>query len=382
MSSRTLHSWLFAAFGVVALCSSGCGTTKSGQRYTRDEAARLLQRLEVVSLELGTFPIEGAASVIDGDTIRVRGLQASLRLLAIDAEETFKHEHERRAYAAGWERYKKAARGSSPRPAKFATPLGDEAKVWAQSFFDGIDEVRLERDHPGEIRDYYGRYLAYVFVKKNGEWLNYNLECVRHGFSPYFVKYGRSRRFHREFVEAQAAAQQARIGIWAPGKEHYDDYPERLAWWADREAAITRFERQMEEKPQQYIALTRWDAMLKLEQRVGQEVTILGSVSEVRFSQDRGPSVVKLSRNRSNDFDVVFFDRDVLLASGVQYKKGEYVQVRGTVNKYKNSKLQLVVTLPGQVLAPSEQLERLLTDDQNKAEQKDAAESGPDAEGE
>jgi endonuclease YncB( thermonuclease family) len=355
----------------LALFLAGCGNTAATKRYTRDEAAGLLKKLEVVSLELGEYPIDGAGAVIDGDTIRVKGLDSSMRLLAIDTEETFKHEFERQAYAAGWEKYKKEVRGSSARPVKFPTPLGEDAKHFAQGFFDGATQVRLERDHPGEIRDYYGRYLAYVFVKREGVWLNYNLECVRNGFSAYFVKYGRSRRFHKEFVEAEATARAAKLGIWKPGAQHYDDYDERLKWWGEREQAITRFEKMMEEDPVGHIALTRWDALLKLEQRVGKEVILLGAVSEVRFGE-KGPSVVKLSRSRGSDFDVVFFDRDVLLSSGVQYKKGEYVQVRGLVNKYRDTyrnvdKLQMVVSLPGQVLAPSTELEQLLGEDDKAA---------------
>jgi endonuclease YncB( thermonuclease family) len=353
-----------ALAALLALSLLGCNATKSGQRYTREQAAALLKRLEVVSVELGEFPIDGVGSVIDGDTIRVKGLQSSMRLLAIDAEETFKHEDERRAYAAGWEQYKKKMRGSSSRPVKFATPLGDEAKHWAMDFLQGIDSVKLERDHPGEIRDYYGRYLAYVLVKKNDTWVNYNVECVRAGMSPYFVKYGRSRRFHKEFMEAEKEAKAAQRGIWKPGAEHYDDYEERLAWWWDREKAITRFERQAEDNPNEYIALTRWDAMTKLEQKLGQQVTVLGAVGDVKFGE-RGPSVVKLSRNRGNDLDIVFFDKDVLLSTGVQFKRGEFVQVRGLVNKYRDNfrnrdTLQVVVSLPGQVLAPSKELEQLL----------------------
>ncbi|MBK7863696.1 MAG: thermonuclease family protein [Archangiaceae bacterium] len=356
-----MRSVFFLAALVVC---SACSTTRSGQRYSRTQATQLLTRLEVVALELGEFPIDGSASVVDGDTIKVRGLDSSLRLLALDTEETFKHESERRAFAAGWNHYKAEMRGESSRPVKYATPLGEDAKTWASAFFDGVTSVRLERDHPGEIRDYYGRYLAYVMVKKDGRWVNYNVECVRHGFSPYFVKYGRSRRFHREFVEAQKLAQQDKLGIWAPDRQHYDDYPERLKWWAAREASITRFEKQMEDRPESYIALTRWDAMLKLEQKLGKEVTLLGSVSEVKFGE-HGPSLVRLSRNRGNDFDVVFWDKDVLLASGAQYKQGEYIQVRGVVNKYRDEnrnvdRLQLVVSLPGQVLAPSRELETLL----------------------
>lgn len=343
-----------------------CNTTRDAKRFTRDEAASLLKRFEVVGLDLGEFPFDGPAAVIDGDTVRVKGLGASLRLIGIDTEETFKKDFEREAFAAGWEQYKKQMRGDSPRPVKMATPLGEEAKQFAQAFFEGVDRVRLERDHPGEIRDFYGRYLAYVFVKKNGQWVNYNVECVRAGMSPYFTKYGRSRRFHREFLAAQKEAREAKRGIWDPGKMHYDDYDERLRWWGEREAAVTRFEKEQAQHPDSYIALTRWDALLRLEQRVGQEAVIFGAVQDVRLSEN-GPAVVKLARNRSSSFDVVFFDKDVLLNTGLQFKHGEYVQVRGTVQKYRDRRglehLQVQVTLPGQVLAPSEQLERLLMAD-------------------
>lgn len=353
---------------VIPLCLAliSCGTTRESKRFSRDETASLLKKLEVVSLELGEFPIDGPQSVIDGDTIRVHGLSASMRLLAVDTEETFKKNWEREAFSQGWEAYKKQMRGKSSRPVKMATPAGDDAKHYAQEFFEGATSVRLERDHPGEIRDFYGRYLAYVFVKKNGEWVNYNVECVRAGHSPYFTKYGRSRRFHKEFIDAQEEARAAQRGIWKPGAMHYDDYDERLRWWNEREQAITRFEREQIEHPDTYIALTRWDAMLKLEQRLGQEVTVLGSVQDV-VQREVGPSVVKLARTRTQNFDVVFWDRDVLLNTGLQFKSGEYVQVRGVINKYRNSRgsdsLQLQVTLPGQVLAPSEQLEQILQSD-------------------
>lgn len=349
-----------------ALLASGCGTTTATKRFTRDEAEALLKRLEVVSLELGEFPFEGASAVIDGDTVRTRGLMASLRLLAIDTEETFKKDWESQAFAAGWEEYKKKMRGNSDRPVKMATPAGEDAKRFAQSFFEGVTSVRIERDHPGEIRDFFGRYLAYIFALKNGQWVNYNVECVRAGHSPYFTKYGRSRRFHREFIEAQKEAIAAKRGVWKPYTMHYDDYEERLRWWGEREAAITRFEREQEQNPDSYVALTRWDAMLRLERRLGQEVTLLGAVQDI-IQRESGPVVVKLARTRTQSFDIVFWDRDVLLSSGLQFKRGEYVQLRGVVQKYRNAQglnsLQMQITLPGQVLAPSEELERLLSTD-------------------
>ena len=147
---------------------------------------------------------------------------------------------------------------------------------------------------------------------------------------------------------------------------HYDDYEERLRWWGEREQAITRFEREADAAPESHIALTRWDAMLKLEQRLGQEVTVLGAVADV-VQRENGPAVVKLARTRTSNFDIIFWDRDVLLNTGLQFKRGEYVQVRGVVQKYRNSRgmdsLQMQVTLPGQVLAPSEQLEQMLSTD-------------------
>ncbi len=352
------------------LLLAGCQTTKSGKRYAQDETARLLKRLETVSLELGEYPIEGSQSVLDGDTIRVKGLSNTLRLLGIDTEEIFHHEAERREFAAGWESYKKKMRGDSAHPVKMSTPVGEDAKVFAQGFFEGVDKVKLERDHPGEIRDFYGRYLAYVFAFKDGKWVNYNIECVRAGFSPYFVKYGRSRRFHKEFMDAEKQARAAKTGIWDPTKLHYPDYEERLKWWWGRENTISRFEKMAEEDPEHFVALTRWDAMLRLEQRVGETVTVLGSVSEVKFGET-GPSVVKLARSRGNSLDVVFFDRDVLLGTGLQFKSGEYVQIRGVVAKYRDpyrnvDRLQLQVTLPGQVLAPSTQLQDMLSGEEAK----------------
>ena len=42
--------------------------------------------------------LQGIASVIDGDTIRVDGLDASMRLLGLDTEETFKRKSEWRDF--------------------------------------------------------------------------------------------------------------------------------------------------------------------------------------------------------------------------------------------------------------------------------------------
>lgn len=307
-------------------------------------------------LVIGEFPMEGSSAVLDGDTIEVGNLDASMRLLALDTEETFKRDEERRGYELGMEKYCQVMRGDSPRPVKMATPMGEAAKTFAKKYFEGVTKVRLERDHPGEIRDYYGRYLAYVFVEKNGKWENYALAAVRAGMSPYYPKYGRSRRFHKEFLEAMALARQEQLGIWDPKSESCHDYDERLEWWNARGDAIHAFEEQMAKNPDEFIALTRWDALRKLEKRIGEQAVVLASVGEIRLG-DRGPTTVKLNRTRGTNMTVVFWDKDVLAASGIAGMIGEYVQVRGIVSKYVNKHngretLQIEVSLPGQVSAP------------------------------
>lgn len=360
---RTASS-LVPALLALAL-AAGCGTTRGEQRYSKAQAAQALARFETVGLELGEFSIDGDAAVTDGDTIRVKGLKASLRLIGIDTEEIVHHVEERRSMdSMPWDEYVKKMRGGSARPVKMATPLGYDAMKFAQSFFKGVTTVKLERDTPGEIRDYYGRYLAYVFAQKDGKWVNYNIESVRAGMAPYFSKYAYSRRFHNEFVEAQKQAQALKLGIWDPNKKHYPDYEERLTWWNARAEVIAAFEKDMETH-ENHIALTRWDTLRRLSKKVGQEVVLLGSVGEIRRGDGTSPTIVKLAMRRGTDFDVVFFDKDLFLSSDLGKMKGEYVRVRGFVRRYKdkargNEKLQMIVTAPGQVMMPDDQMDELI----------------------
>lgn|GEM_PF-1095117 len=351
--------WVLAVLLSLAL-AGGCGgtiKTKSQRKFSREKTASALKKLDQEGLLIGEFPLRANKAILDGDTVVVEGLDASLRLIGIDTEETFKKDWERKLYAKGFEEYKKQLRGNSKRPVKMATPLGEEAKVFAEKFFNGIKTVRLERDHPGELRGFYGRYLAYVFAKKNGEWVNYNIECVRAGMSPYYTKYAQSRRFHKEFLEAEAEAKAQKLGIWDPNKEHYTDYEERQDWWFRRGAIIDYFESE-EKKHDNYFALTRYNTMMELDKRVGQEVVVFGAIGDIRFNE-RGPTLVKMSRTRFESFDVVFFDKDVFNSLNLVDQKGEYIFVRGVVRRYKNKytgreTLQIIVNLPSQVWVPTD----------------------------
>ncbi|HEY3803409.1 MAG TPA: thermonuclease family protein [Kofleriaceae bacterium] len=277
--------------------------------------------------------------VVDGDTIRVSGLDNSLRLLGIDTEETFKHRSEREAFARGWQQYVTGVRGTSRHPVKFATPLGEDAKRWADAWFADVHAVKIERDDPQEIRDRYGRYLAYVLAEKHGKWLCYNVEAVRAGMSPYFPKYGRSRRYHADFVAAEAEAKAAHRGIWAPNAQAYPDYPEREAWWAARGDFVEAFRAHANDPS--YIDVSHADASARLGQLVGKPVVVLGVVDKIYGGH---PARVMLG-----EVPLVFFHADVLDGTQLAAWQGEFVTASGTVSIYKG-KLELVIDRPSQIV--------------------------------
>lgn len=316
----------------LGLLAASCHPPES-KRYTRKQAQASLGKLETPGLVVGEFKL---GEIVDGDTVHVDGLDSSLRLLGIDTEESYHNEAQRRCVEDGWEQCLKKTKGNSPRPVKMSTPLGDQARTWAIEWFKGVTTVRIERDHPAEIRDRYNRYLAYVYAQKNGVWTNYNIEAVRAGMAPYFAKYGRSRRFHKEFVAAEAEAKAAHRGIWEEGTMHYPDYPEREAWWNARGDFVEQFRVAAETNPN-YIDITHWDAMTKLEHLVGKEVVVLGTVDNVRIGE-KGPSTVTLGRKLGDDFPLIFFDKDVLGTSGIEGWKGEFITATGTPSWYENKK--------------------------------------------
>jgi endonuclease YncB( thermonuclease family) len=200
--ARSLDSRLCAVRVVTTSSVVGC-LAYSGQPMRADLVVPMLLRRSAIvaalllcvaaaafadsdpGLVLGELPI---TKVVDGDTLRVAGLDDSLRLIGLDTEETFKRAADRRAAEADWPAFLRTQRGASLRPVKGPSPLGEEARRFAVGFFAGVDRVRLERDHADERRDSYGRHLAYALVRRDGRWVNYNVEAVRAGMSPYFTK--------------------------------------------------------------------------------------------------------------------------------------------------------------------------------------------------
>jgi endonuclease YncB( thermonuclease family) len=330
---------------------TAAGAAVADRRHRAPAAEHKPSVPPAAGLVLGEYPL---GRIVDGDTLVVDGLDASLRLLGMDTEETFKTRADRKLFGAGWPAYLKAKRGDAPHPVKMATPLGEDAKAFAKRFFDGVTTVRLERDEPREIRDRYDRYLAYVLVKTAQGWRNYNVEGVRAGMSPYFTKYGYSRRYHQDFLAAEAEARAAHRGIWAPGAQAYPDYPERAAWWRARAEFIDAFRKASASDPS-LIDLTHEDAPATLEAQLGKPVTVLATVGEVRPGH---PARVLLSRRRGADLPLIVFSPEVLAASHLADARGEFITVRGAPSIYEHpqthhKELQIVVDRADQItLAP------------------------------
>ena len=217
---------------------------------------------------------------------------------------------------------------------KFASPAGELARDFARQFFAGATEVRLEYDSLENRRGYYNRYLVYVYALKDGEWINYNLEAVRAGWSPYFSKYGYSVRFHQDFVEAQAEAQEAQRGIWSPSIRHYPDYEGRLPWWNRRGDAVEYFRAHHGDDPTYVIVGTDagWERLPQLE---GQDIVIFGTLGDLHY--DWEPPRAMIGHRRGDDFQIVAFRDGALEDLQLERFAGEYFYMRGRLDFYRGS---------------------------------------------
>lgn len=170
--------------------------------------------------------------VIDGDTIKLMldGKEESIRFACLDTEES-QHGSDKPVTNAGIlaSKWAKAYFGTNEK----GIPSGD---VRVDIEFDTNDPVQVcLRKH----RDNYGRLLGYIY--KSGAKENSNTRIVQEGWSPYFVKYGRSRFYHGQLMEAEATAQAANLPIWNPDTNkggNQRDYSTLIPWWHMRDSVV------------------------------------------------------------------------------------------------------------------------------------------------
>ncbi len=156
--------------------------------------------------------------VLDGDTI-VLDNGETVRLIGVDAPETH-------------------------HPEIPVQRFGEEATEFLRRFAEGF-ECTLEYE-PSNIRDQYGRLLAYVFV---GDRLA-NAEIIRRGYAYAYTRFP----FHRqtEFIALEREARERQYGLW-----HLSLRDGRIANLVDRYESLSmegrkRLDDILEELVQQY----------------------------------------------------------------------------------------------------------------------------------
>ncbi|MFO0933513.1 MAG: thermonuclease family protein [Planctomycetota bacterium] len=292
-------------------------------------------------LVLGTFRL-APTPVVDADTLKLDEPRESVRVLGVDAEEVFHKPEDREAAARDFAAYAKAMRGDAARPRKYGTPAGEAAKAFAQAWFAGVTEVRLELDEPGRDRDGFGRRLAHVFATKDGREQLFAEVLLRAGWAPYFVKYGRSPRFDARFKAAQAAARAEKLGIWSDGVAHYPDYDERLTWWEGRAAQVDAWAADVTgpTPPPNPIRLGVPAETARLATLLGQRVTLFASLD--RLVTDREPRRMLFVDAPNRPFAVVVLDPKVWSALDLPAVEARFARVSGTVSEYRG-RLQVVL---------------------------------------
>ena len=147
------------------------------------------------------------SDVVDGDTIKVvsRGFETTVRLIGIDTPET-------------------------RRPGGFVQCFGPAATRRTKSLLPlGLD-VRLVGDPTQDVRDRYGRLLAYVYRPgTSGARGSVNYELVAAGYAKVYVYRGVPFRYAQPFQSAQASARRRRAGLWGVPCHGNTTQPDRSA---------------------------------------------------------------------------------------------------------------------------------------------------------
>lgn len=298
----------------------------------------------------GTTMMARLLKVVDGDTVKVEvdGHNESVRLTCLDTEESW------------------------PGGNKPVTEAGRQASAWAKSWFGADAEgmpaaevmLRLEFDtaDPPSLammrhRDNYGRLLAYVWRDQT----NYCLAAIAAGWSPYFVKYGRSRLYHGDFLQAEAQAQSRGIGIWNAeinGSGPSRDYLRLVSWWQMRDSWIEAYRAV---GPQAGALSVRLDhAHLMTAAQRAESVTVFCDL-QAGINRWVGDSALIYAGSPAQPFNLWIPDRhaasaqDLLRLLATRYSgegRQNYVYVSGPASLYppeQNGKPQIVLTDPGQL---------------------------------
>ncbi|MBA7541590.1 hypothetical protein ES705_33906 [subsurface metagenome] len=166
---------------IVYLSLSKKRTLEIGSRGSSIGSSKVEERLP--SKEVRILPSNGpfrVVRVLDGDTIILDNGE-TVRLIGVDAPEIH-------------------------HPEIPVQRFGEEATEFLRRFAEGF-ECTLEYE-PNNIRDLYGRLLAYVFV---GDRLA-NAEIIRRGYAYAYMRFPFRRQ--AEFISLEHEAREHQYGLW------------------------------------------------------------------------------------------------------------------------------------------------------------------------
>jgi len=329
---------------VAAVCISlGCcpGQDTEGQESPPTPAlnGKVWKASHGTILKLNRGAVGGA--VVDGDTVRLIGLDSAVRIIGIDTEELYRDQASLKASQKDFESYASAQRGDSLRPVKYGTPAGLAAKKFAADFFSQIEEVLFVTDNDLQPRGYYHRHLGHLLVDRDKDGVfekNFAVEIVRNGYSPYFTKYGFSKQFRSEFERAEKEAREAKRGIWGAGDksfDHYPDYDERLTWWHRRGKALERYDT-LHTGKDSFFRMGLPTELARLKKALdghpeGIEVVLFGAVKQV--NSKKSSKVAIMSHKDSQDV-AIYWNSDLHIAGkneDFSPFEGELVYIKGLV---------------------------------------------------
>jgi len=95
-------------------------------------------------------------------------------------------------------------------PRKSVECYGPEASVEAKDLLNGR-KVKLTFNPNRELKDKYGRYLAYVY---RDDGLFYNEVMIKEGYAREYT-YGSAYSMQGEFRDIEATAQKSKAGLWS-----------------------------------------------------------------------------------------------------------------------------------------------------------------------
>ena len=297
-----------------------------------------------MALHEGTTLKATVNRVVDGDTLVVDldGAEEKLRLAALDTEES--------------------NRGSD----KPVTPWGKKAKEEAGAFFAAGTPVTLEfagTEPPEEAlelyRDNFGRLLVWAY--RDDE--DFQEHIIRHGFSPYFTKYGFAdfAGHHARYLAAQREAQAADTGVWnqiAVNGSEMRNYALLGVWWDLRGELIEDYRRRKAERPDLLNSRRDYHKIQAMAGEGAEAVVFTELRTVTRVGQDK--AIVEIG-SKHQPFKLFFADLDgpdaqellALLEDGYisgdeSHPRRSYAYVNGQLKLFRDEP-ELVVTSAQQV---------------------------------